>query len=280
MDVREFLLRLIRYVILWICAAKAMAGTTDPSTPDSKYLEFGKSFPFVVQLRNKPTEPNPKPGAKCLQTASAVLIHDHWALTAAHVVEDASDNVVVVNAKEYALPHVVWHRDYDNKKVGFHDIAIGYSPKPFKLSFYPALYRNTDEVDKAATIAGFGTHGTFLTGACNMDDFRRAGHNKIENAFNSVLLCSPSRTGKFPLEFGITPGDSGGGLFIGNELAGINSFLMAEDGNPNGSYGDDSAFTRVSMYVDWVDLQIQNYQAALQGRATTGADIRDIPVVK
>jgi hypothetical protein len=68
----------------------------------------------------------------------------------------------------------------------------------------------------------------------------------------------------------IAQGDSGGGLFIGNKLAGINSFLMASDKQPDGTYGDESAFTRVSLYADWVESEIEKYELALQARATTG----------
>jgi hypothetical protein len=70
----------------------------------------------------------------------------------------------------------------------------------------------------------------------------------------------------------IAPGDSGGGMFIGNELAGINSFLAHADGKPDGTYGDDSAFTRVSMYRDWVELQIRQHEHALVGQATLGPE--------
>ena len=70
----------------------------------------------------------------------------------------------------------------------------------------------------------------------------------------------------------ISPGDSGGGMYIGNKLAGINSFLMAIDKVPDGTYGDDSAFTRVSLYVDWIESQIAQHELALQARATTGAE--------
>lgn len=277
MDVREFLLRLIRYVILWVCAAKAIAGTTDPATPDSRYVEFGRKFPGVVQIRN--IVDCKKCEKKHAQTASAVLIRRHWALTAAHVVDNAAEHVILIADKEYPLSYAVKHKDYVDENVGFHDIALVYSPQEFKTKHY-SLYRQTDEVGKAVTIAGWGAHGTFSTGAQNTDGQRRGGHNKIDAHERAVLLCNPSVTTKFPLEFGIAPGDSGGGMFIGDELAGINSFLMADDNKPDGTYGDSSAFTRVSLYADWVDLQIDNYEAALQGRATTGADVTDFPVVK
>ena len=68
----------------------------------------------------------------------------------------------------------------------------------------------------------------------------------------------------------LAPGDSGGGLFIGDRLAGINSFLMASDKNPNGSYTDESAFTRVSLYTNWIESQIEQHELAVRAKSTTG----------
>jgi hypothetical protein len=113
------------------------------------------------------------------------------------------------------------------------------------------------------TLAGFGFRGTFHTGMAESDGKRRAGSNKISGLERSVLVCDPSTENKTALEFLITPGDSGGGLFIGNKLAGVHSFLMAKDGKPNGTYTDESAHTRVSLYVDWVESEIKKYEKTL-----------------
>jgi hypothetical protein len=266
MDVREMCLRLLRYVVLVCWTSRVLAGTTDPHTPDSKYVEFGKSFPNVVQISN--TIDCKKCNKTHSQIASAVVIKPHWVLTAAHVVKDSRNNVVIKDGFDHPLPYVAIHKDYDEDNVGFHDIALAYSPAPIKLEFYPALYRKTDETGKSITIAGFGVYGTFAAGGKESDGQRRAGHNKIDGTERAVLLARPTVAGRFPLEFGIAPGDSGGGMFIGNELAGINSFLAAEDGKPDGTYGDDSAFTRVSLYADWVESEIAKYEQALQARAT------------
>jgi hypothetical protein len=48
---------------------------------------------------------------------------------------------------------------------------------------------------------------------------------------------------------------------------------MAVDKKPDGTYGDDAAFTRVSLYADWVESQIQRHEAAILGKLTTGADV-------
>ena len=80
---------------------------------------------------------------------------------------------------------------------------------------------------------------------------------------------------KFPLEFMIAPGDSGGGMFIGNKLAGINSFLMAADKKPDGTYGDEAAFTRISLYVDWIAEQIEKHERFILGQTTLAPDVME-----
>lgn len=250
------------------------AGTIDPNTPDSKYLEFGKEFPSVVRIKAKCAEKIKKPNGELVQPyffGSAVVIKPNWCLTAAHVFDEATGEPTVITAagKEFKIAKVVRHEEYHAPRIGWHDIALCYSPEDFKLDFYTPLYTAHDEIGKAITISGYGLSGTFKTGGTLDDGKQRAGHNRIESAERSVLICSPSALyDKFPLEFLITPGDSGGGMFIGNKLAGINSFLQAADEKTDGTYGDEAAFTRVSLYADWVQRQIEDYELSLQGRAT------------
>lgn len=265
-------------LILLSAADVSVAGTRDPNTPDRKYLEFGKQFPSVVRfqaatevLDRKTGEPRP-----ALQFGSAVIIRPHWILTAAHVTHQTTSPTVVRDDKRvFPLTKIITPREYREDKTGFYDLALGYSPEDFGLQFYTPLYRGRDEVRKPITIAGYGLTGTFHTGATLDDGQKRAGHNAIDWIGGAVLYCAPTAgRGRFPLEFMIAQGDSGGGMFIGDALAGINSFLAArKDQNPDGTYGDESAFTRVSLYADWVESQIENYERALQGRATTNGDL-------
>lgn len=241
-------------------------GTIDPNTPDSKYIEFGKSFPcvvrFVAPTKLTITENGKPKDVTGRMLASAIVIQPHWVLTAAHVLTDASGlpTLVADDDSQHLADHVFIHEKFKDEVMGYFDIALCHCPDAFSLEFYPALYAKDDEVGKAITIAGYGTTGTFYSGNTASDKYKRAGHNRIDTADRAVLVCTPSRRNRFPLEFGITPGDSGGGMFIGNELAGINSFLMAVDGKPDGTYGDESAFTRVSLYADWVHDKIKKYE--------------------
>ncbi|NDE17977.1 hypothetical protein EBZ80_23930, partial [bacterium] len=242
-----------------------------------KYVEFGRQFANVVRIRAKAPCDNPEcPLKEHDQYGSAVIIRPNWILTAGHVLKGTSGATILRDDNtEYPLSHVVVHKDFEDGKFGMHDVAVGYSSKDFKAEFYPELYKHDDELGKAITFAGFGFPGTFSTGfdIKRGDHKRRAGHNKIDAMTHTVLICTPSTgSARFPLEFMITPGDSGGGMFIGNKLAGINSFLMAADKKPDGTYGDESAFTRVSLYKDWVESQIKQYELALAAQATTGPE--------
>ena len=260
--------------LLGVLLGSALAGTRDPGTPDEKYLEFGKKFPSVMRLRANITDPASK---YPYQYGSAVAIRPHWILTAAHVVDGTTHSTVINDdKKEFALDPVLVHRDFVEETVGFYDIALAYSPEDLGVAFYTPLYEDSDEVGQAITVAGYGAHGTFHTGGTAMDGQKRAGHNKIDAAESGVLICTPSTHAKFPLEFMIAPGDSGGGMFIGNKLAGINSFLTAVDKHPDGTYSDEAAFTRVSLHKDWVESQIQKHEARILGRLTTGADVQPV----
>lgn len=257
--------RVLFFLVFSLWAVTIRAGTIDPNTPDEKYVEFGRQFPCVVRLRSDQYEKVEEKLIRIRQWGSGVIIRPHWLLTAAHVVTDVKDHCAVKDDdSEFPLSRVFIHDEFNENTLGHFDIALAYSPKDFALDFYCPLYRKDDELGKAVTISGYGIAGTFLTGGVKPDHQKRAGHNAVEGIERSVLICRPDRGSKrFPLEFVITPGDSGGGLFIGNELAGINSFLMATDKKPDGTYTDEAAHIRVSAYADWVNDIVNKYEAAL-----------------
>lgn len=258
---------LLSFLLFLVFSFSSIAGTRDPNTPDERYLEFGKQFKCVQRLRVFAMNDEDKKVS--YQFGSAVIIRPNWALTAAHVVANSKNCTLITDEDvEFQISHVIAHAEFKDAPVGFHDIALCYSPKDFQLEFYTPLYTDSDEVGKAATISGYGLGGTFNTGGMVGDGKKRAGHNVIDQTTQAILICTPSKTGRLPLEFCITPGDSGGGLFIGNKLAGINSFLMAMDEKPNGSYSDEAAHTRVSMYVDWINNQITAYELAVLAQST------------
>lgn len=231
-----------------IPAVVCFGGTEDPVVDDSKYLEYGKQFHFVAKLEGVYAD-----GVS--YQASAVAINDHTLITAAHIIENNKFCIATLGNKTFAIYKFIYPKEFDRKCAGSADIAIGYSTKPFNLEFYPGLYDKADEVNKLCSISGYGVYGNFISGTTSMDGKRRAGSNIIDYAFRDVLVCTPSpieSSDRTSLEFIIASGDSGGGLFIGDKLAGINSCVLAKDKKTDSTYGDESCHTRISKFIDWI----------------------------
>lgn len=235
--------------LLLICSSVSYAGTIDPSTPDSKYVEYGSQFECVVRVEGKYKDDT-------LYQGSAVIIDDHHFLTAAHVVTNYKDCTILLKNKKFLIQEVLSHPDFKEESVGFADIAIGYSKEKFNLNFYPSLYDANDEAGKICSISGYGYAGNFNTGAKIYDLKKRAGSNTIDKIDRDLIVCSPSyRHDKdyTQLEFLIASGDSGGALFIDQKVAGINSILMASGKKKTESkYKEESGHTRVSKFVKWI----------------------------
>lgn len=244
-------MNIIRTVAAIFIASAAIAGTISPESSDERHVEYGKKFRYVAMLLCSGDD------GKSLRQGSCVLIGDRWALTAAHAVDGMDEWVIVTDdGKRHEIEGVAIHERYvagDLEKGG--DIAICKSRDSFGLEWYPPLYADRDEVGKVASIAGFGVCGTFERGRSpEYDGVRRAGSNLIDFTDGDCLVCTPSDSlRKTSLEFHIAPGDSGGGLFVGNRLAGINSRVSVSGTlPPKGVFGEESSHTRVSDYLDWI----------------------------
>ena len=247
-------MKLLSFLFLYfIVFLNCYAGTVDPNTPDSKYIEYGQKFNYVGSLCGSYDNGD-------LFCASAVAIDDHHILTAAHVVEGAKTCIFSLEEFPYKINTIIIHKDFGKKKhildLTKADIALCYSEKPFGLKFYPDLYETSDEQSKLACIAGYGFTGNFISGANTHDGIKRAGSNFIDTIRDdSLLICSPSKRNHkdfTSLEFFIASGDSGGGLFIDNKLAGINSCIMATKSNPKSGYNEESGHTRISKFIEWI----------------------------
>lgn len=238
---------------IFLYTTLSIAGTIDPNTPDSKYIEYGEKFNHVVKLCCL--------DGKGMSCGSAVIIDPHWIITAAHVVENCHSWTVNIKDKKYKISKMFINPKYDTNVFGESDIAIGYAEDAIETEFYPALYEKQDEVGKICSIAGWGLTGNFKTGVKVSDGKIRGGSNFIDRTDKKVLICSPSkRNEKFTeLEYLICSGDSGGGLFIDGKLAGINSSVLGYDGKPDSTYTDESCHTRISLYIDWINNTMGEY---------------------
>ena len=231
-----------------VISAHSFAGTIDPSTPDQKYVKYGEDFLYIGKLCGTYED-----GSKFC--ASAVAIDDYNIITAAHVVKGAATCKITINSKTICVNNIICHKDYEENLFGIADIAIGHCDSKIGLGFYPALYEDDTEVGDVCSISGYGLTGTFKTGAYKYDGKKRAGSNRIDRIEKDLLICDPSPRGSkwyTSLEFLIASGDSGGGLFIDNRLAGINSCVMVAGRSPKSSYGEESGHTRISKFIEWI----------------------------
>lgn len=225
------------------------AGTRDPGVSDKRHLEYGAQHKCVLPIVGLLND-----DLNSFFRASCVVIDEYHILTAAHIVNGSMSQHVIFDRKVYPCSLVAIHAKYNEKQIGFNDIAIGRLQRPIRLDFYPDLYTDKEEVGKVCSLAGYGYPGTFKTGYMvdKFDNKKRAGSNIIDKITDNVLEFSVKGGKKTNMEFLICPGDSGGGLFIDQKLAGIHSYVYATDGRSNSNYADVGCSTRVSDYIDWI----------------------------
>lgn len=243
-------------LLFLFCGNICYAGTISPSGDDSKHIEYGSKFKCVLKISGEYQNNDQF-------FASSVAIKDTWVLTAAHIVQKYKYCFIHYNNKRYSIHKIMQHPDFDNNKFDYNDIALLQLNEGLNLESYPELYMNDDESGKLCDISGFGLAGTFKTGFYKTDNNRRAGSNIIDKIEKNLLICSPSYDdNKTELEFLIAGGDSGGGLFIGHKLAGINSCLFTADKKNDASYGDESGHTRISYHTKWIESTIKEVENA------------------
>lgn len=241
---------------LLILASSCLAGTTDDSVPDAKYLERGQAYaPFVRRIYV--SSPDTPRGGRPSE-ATAVVIAPRWALTAAHVVDTAAMADVAGNR----VLCVFLHPRFEAELTGHHyDIAALWCAEEFGLDYYPPYASQHAKPGDLVTVAGYGSTGRISTGHTRYDALLRAGTQRIDRIEGSRMVCVISRGGS-PMEYGIAPGDSGGPVYLGSgptaTLVGINSTVQRGKSNSeslpaSAREGNESRHTNVSLVDEWLD---------------------------
>jgi hypothetical protein len=182
-------------------------------------------------------------------------------------------------AIEYEIDSVQVPVSWPQQEADIAIVTLSQSAPP-GVPRYP-LYNGTDEVGRPAVLVGYGAAGHGSTGI--VDDFdaaptKRAGLNRIEavrddepgvaflvadfdsglEANNALAIFGyESDLGFATDEVAVGRGDSGGPLFLGGAIAGVNSYsgrLPVADVNfdNDSSWGEASFFTRVSYHRDFI----------------------------
>lgn len=231
----------------------SFGGIIDPEVNDKEYIEYGNDFKYILRLSGR-YEDNSE------FTCSCVAIDDRWVVTVAHaLINNKNCYIQKDDGTKIWIEKIIQHPSFKYENFDGNDIAICYLDKSVDLKIYPKLYEKQDELNKLSSICGYGSTGNFVSGRVKHDGQKRAGLNCVERIDQNLLICSPSKENKTKLEIFISDGDSGGGLFIDNKLAGINSFVSSiKNKNTNSVYGDESGHSRISTVKNWIENHINN----------------------
>jgi len=238
--------------------------------------------------------------------ASGTYLGNGWVLTAAHVADSSTTFNFAIDGSTYASSEMHIYGGWTGAVSDGGDIAL------IKLSEFVAgaqtsqLYSGATAtlLGERAYIAGYGRTGTGETGATGSSGVLHAGENLIEQtggtppffkAYDDTILFFDfddptaarddyrwSADEALAYEYMFAPGDSGGGIFVESDgaylLVGVNSFLWANDGSPDASYGDVGGFTSVADYADWLDgiIAAQAISGDLNGDGFVGQADLDI----
>lgn len=218
---------------------------------EAKYLALGEKYGGSVVK---------------LSVGNGTLIRPTWIISAAHVVStDRIGNEVIIDGKVYKFKQKIIHPEFvmTRGRIGA-DIALIELESPVIGHEMAQLYEKPDEVGKEIIFAGTGWAGTgdkgMADGATNKDRQLRAAQNRIEgtreDGYIRFTFDAPESGKALPLEGISGPGDSGGPAlwFDGDQtyILGVSSHQDGKGrGKPEGRYGVDEFYARVSQFRDW-----------------------------
>lgn len=250
---------LFAIAIVGLMAAPVAAIVKRHDIPDAAYLARESDYPALFALYRT------KAGHRdCIAT----LIAPQWAVTASYCTdskklveatgEDGSGYEVEIAGRTARIDRLVRHpgkwqeRDPDIALLHLAEPVAGVRPIP--------LYRADDEVGRVVVMPGWGGSGDGEKGLVPEDGLFRVAENIVAGTHGKWVFWGFDKPGgearSLTLEGISGPGDSGGPALImtqeGYAIAGVSSQQDTKDG-PEGVYGVDEYFVRVSAVAEWID---------------------------
>jgi len=254
-------LRLLSLLLLSAILAPSVASgiVIRHDIADAAYLAKESDFPALFAIYRT------KSGHKeCVAT----VISARWAITAAHcarekqLLEAVAPNgqgfSVEVAGKSFLIDQVIAHPGTGTGRAP--DIAVlRFAVAVTHVAPIP-LYKGRDEAGCVILMPGWGGTGNGKTGLGVEDGLFRAAENMVDRAEDGRLAWmfdAPGPNSKALTLEGISgPGDSGGPALIkttqGWALAGVSS-AQNTMGRPEGLYGVEELFVRVSEFTEWIE---------------------------
>lgn len=233
--------------------------------PDSAYVADEREYPAVFALYRS---------AKGHKNCVATLIHERWAVTAAHCIGKTITEAtaaggpgyrVEIAGKDALVDRVVRHPDSAMTRPvnpSWTDVALLRFANPVRGVKPVALYDRKDESGKTVVLPGWGRLGNGVDALTGDDGRFRIARNRVDSA--SALYIDwkfdDPRLGRAVRLEGISgPGDSGGPALVrkgsGWATLGVSSHQNTV-GGPEGLYGVIERYVRISVVLPWIRREI------------------------
>lgn len=202
---------------------------------DQEHLLIGKQYSSVIKI----TTGN--------NFCSGIILSKNCVLSAKHSTQYKKEMSVYYKDKIYTPKKIEFNNEYDASLLLF-DGNIFEKEDIAKIS-EKEINKNQECIS-----VGFGKTGS-LSGGANRFDYKKRGAVNFISSYNEkeVFIKGKPVNNDNDLLGMISVGDSGGGLFIKDQLVAIHSYVYCDDGICDSNYLDKSAHLKIKVILPWIN---------------------------